>query len=120
MAIVTPTVLKRSGLIKPPAAEATQYEHVPMLLPTMTEGKNIVEITTRSKFLKDNIALWRNWHFYRFAAALLAVVGVLALRFSVYFTIAAVIAAAWCYGEHVKANFAINMILKRRDLLWTK
>jgi len=117
---LTPMQFRKAGIVKSEPAAAPKYEHVPMFLPTMTEGKNVVEITTRAKFLKDNIDLWKKWHFYKLLAIMLAVIAVLWLRISVYLTIAAAIVAGWSYGEHIKANFAINMILKRRDLLWTK
>ncbi|MEK6924390.1 MAG: hypothetical protein AABW54_04075 [Candidatus Micrarchaeota archaeon] len=119
MAFATPSGLKASGTIKE-AAPAHKWEHVPMFLPTLTDGKDIVQITTRAKFLKENIGLWKNWHFYKMLAVVLGVIAILWLRVSVYLTIAAAVAAAWSYGEYIKANFTINMILKRRDLLWTK
>jgi len=117
---VTPTQFKKLGLVKPTEPEAKKWEHLPMFLPTKSANKAVVTVTTRQKFLDENIKLWRNWHFYRLLAIVLALVAVLWLRISIYLTIAGAIAAAWAYGEHIKANFTINMILKRRDLLWTK
>lgn len=109
------------GAFKPsPPVPQKHWNHMPMFLPTMTQGREIVSITTRKKFLDAEIGTWRMWHMYRAAAVALGVLALLLLQYSVFLAAFAGAAAGYTYGGLWKEKDHSITILKRRDLLWTK
>jgi len=98
--------------------ENSNWRKTQMFLPVASEGKPVIKVTTRQDFLNTNISVWRSWQLSRVGAAL-AGAGAIWLFFSGQPIIAggAALAAGWLYGQHVRLNFYVTKLLKKRYLL---
>ncbi len=99
---------------KPPAAK---WDHVPMFVPTNTNGYSVIDVSTRQTYLDLTIDWWTTFHLTR-AASVFA--GTLALIFAFSnVLVAAVLAlvAGFFYGWHMMRTHDINELVKNRYLL---
>lgn len=99
---------------KPPVPK---WDHVPMFVPTKTNGLNVIDVSTRQMYLDRTIGWWTSYHITR---ALAVFIGTLALIF--VFTnvlVAAILAlvAGFFYGWHMMRNYDIDELVKKRYLL---
>ena len=98
-------------------ATQQKFEAFPMFLPVATQGKEVMRVTTRQDFISYNIGEWRLFHLTRAGAAMAGIGALWLFPINVYASAAAGVAAGWLYGEHLKKNFYLNQLLKKRDLL---
>ncbi len=94
-----------------------EFDQTTMFIPVATEGKAVINVQTRQKFLTTGITNWRMYHFHRAAAIMGAVAAVWLIFINPYLSAAAGMASAWSYGEYLKKDFTINHIYKSRYLL---
>ncbi len=101
-------------------AGGNQFRYSPMFLPvdaTAKKGTGVVKVSTRQKFLNENIDAWVKWNSYRFFAMGLGVAALATLNVNILLSGAAAVGAGYCYGQYKRKDFIINGILKKRWLL---
>lgn len=94
-----------------------QWSYSPMFMPVSTEGKPVVQVTTRLEFLKRQIKDWRNMKISYFLAFGLGAAALWLLSVNPLFAVAAGAAAGWFYGGYVMTEFFLVKIGKKRPLL---
>jgi|GEM_PF-1909307 len=98
-------------------AKQQEFEYSPMFMPVSTEGKPVLKVQTREKFLKDAVKSWRSQKIGYALGIAFGIAALLLLSVNWLFAVAAGAAAGWFYGGYVSVTFYFENLMKKRPIL---
>ena len=103
-----------------PAQPYYQGMETPFVLPIDTNDHSVMELKTRKEFIEDGIKIWREWHTYRMLAIVFFIIAVFSFQYSIFLSALFALIAGKAYGEHVKKNTMLNLIMKNKSMIVTR
>ena len=94
-----------------------QWTYSTVWLPVQTEGKAVVNVSTRQEFMDKQLKDWRFIQISRVGAIVLGVGALYFLSSSILVSGALGLAAGWLWGNYVRTAFFFEYVNRSREIL---
>ncbi len=103
-----------------PSQPYYQGGETPFVFPIDTNGNAAMELKTRKEFVEDGIKTWRDWYKYRTLAIIFFIIAIFSFQYNLFLSAAFALIAGKAYGEHLKKNTMLNVIMKNKSMIVTR